>query len=369
VVVGIRDIAFHQEVLDFLERDPRIDVAGSATEPMGVLKLLADVGSDAAVVCPALVTDLRHPAAGQRLPNVIVVAEEITVPILRDAIDAEARGVFAWPHERGELSDMLARATRGGSHAEQRRGMVIAVYGSRGGAGTTFVASHLAASLSDQGLSVALVDLDVDFAGLTVALGIEPDPPPRTIADLVPVVSELGPEHLHDVLYRHGRGFGALLAPPEGGTDPVPPGLYRAAVALLAAEFHTVVLHVPRALDDVVRTGIDIADKVLLVTTQDLFSLYGARRAMAALGLIEKSGRCRIVINRLARSEVTAADIARILGVRPSATVRFDGAVRRVQERGQLLPARARRAGRDLRSLARAFRPDPDEASTEKATR
>jgi Flp pilus assembly CpaE family ATPase len=358
VVIGIRDLGFHQEVFDFLERDPRLEVVGAATDAQAMLRWLGDGEPEAAVVCPGLVTEVMHPVARRHLPPLVVVTEEITVPVLRDAIDASARAVFAWPTEREELAHTLARIEGGERRDAAPRGAIIAVFGARGGAGTTFVASHLAASFADTRLTTVLVDLDVDFAGLTVALGIEPDAASRTVADLVPVAEELGPDHVDDALYRHPRGFDALLAPQEEAPDPIPTGLYRGAIALLATAYQMVVLHAPRVLDEVVRAGVGMADRVLLVTTQDLFSVYGARRAMVTLGLSQTPHRCRVVINRLSRAEVTTADIARILGVRPAASVRPDSAVQRAQDRGQLLPPRARRAGRDLRALAGTFARD-----------
>jgi Flp pilus assembly CpaE family ATPase len=124
-------------------------------------------------------------------------------------------------------------------------------------------------------------------------------------------------------------------------------------VSLLAASHEGVVLHLPRGADDVATTGLAVADAIILVTTQDLFSLYGAKRAMWQLRLDDPGGRCRVVVNRFGRGQLVTTDIARVLGVRPWATVRFDAAVRRAQDLGQLLPPKSRRAARDVRALAR----------------
>jgi Flp pilus assembly CpaE family ATPase len=137
----------------------------------------------------------------------------------------------------------------------------------------------------------------------------------------------------------------------------VPKGLYSGCIALLAGSFDVVVMLVPRDLGPLARAAIRLADEILLVVTLDLFALYGAKRALSALQMNEPSGRCRIVINRASRSDVTVDDVERILGLRPSAALRFDQAVRRAQDRGELLPARARRVGRDVKSLARMLTP------------
>jgi Flp pilus assembly CpaE family ATPase len=90
---------------------------------------------------------------------------------------------------------------------------------------------------------------------------------------------------------------------------------------------------------------------VALVTTLDLFSLYGARRLLSAVDG-PRRGRSRVVINGTGRPELGRGDVERLLGVRPVAAIRFDAAVKRAQARGQLLHPKSRRAGRDVAKLA-----------------
>jgi Flp pilus assembly CpaE family ATPase len=355
VLLGIRDVAFHQEVLDHLGRDARLEVVGAVARPGALLQGMRDLAPDVTVACPVMVREISHPAVG-RAPNLLVVAEEMTVPVLREAIEAGAHGVFAWPEEREELSEEIARLRRPSSEVPAPRGRVIAVYGARGGSGTTFVASHLAASFADRGETCVLVDLDANFADITIALGI--DRQVRTIADLVPVAGELGPHQVEDALYRHPRGFSVLLAPTEPAhEEPIPPGLYTAAIALLAGAFEVVVVHVARGLDSLIRNAIGMADEVVLVIAPDLFSLHSARRMVRALGLREPPGRCRVLINPLVRNEIGPRDVERVLGMAPFAAVRFDPAVGRAQGHGRLLPHRARRAGKDVLALAGMLSP------------
>jgi MinD-like ATPase involved in chromosome partitioning or flagellar assembly len=349
VLLAIRDLVFHQEVLDHLERDSRLDVVAAVTHPQALVQRIRELGPDVTVACPSTARELRHPAM-VRLPSLMIVAEEMTVPLLRDAIEVGAQGVFAWPEERDELSEEIAAIRRRSSEVQPTRGRVIAVYGARGGTGTTFVASQLAATFADRGQRCVLVDLDASFADVTIALGI--GEPVRTIADLVPVAEELGLDHIEDALHRHPRGFSVLLAPAEAAEEDVPPpGLYTAAITLLAGAYEVVVVHVPRGLDDAIRAAIGMADEVVLVVAPDLFSLYAARRAVQALGLDKHEG-CRVLLNPSARNEIRPRDVERVLGIAPFGAVRFDSAVARAQAKGRLLPARARRAGKDLRALA-----------------
>src|SRR5207302_7464365 len=107
---------------------------------------------------------------------------------------------------------------------------------------------------------------------------------------------------------------------------------------------------------DVVRRSVEMSDEVFVVATLDLLSLYGARRTMSSLNWAQDRPAPRVVLNRLARADVTPGDVERTLGSRPWGAIRFDPAVKRVQDHGELLPARSRRAGKDVRRLCRLLR-------------
>jgi pilus assembly protein CpaE len=365
LAVGIVDLPFHQEVIDFLHRDHRIEVVAATADED---RFSAEVSrAEVAVVCPQMASRPRVAEAAGRLP-VLLVAEELTVPVLREAIDIGAAGVFAWPGEREELAETIARVPRAGSTHDGDRGRVIAVYGTRGGAGTTFLATNLGAAFADLGRRTVVVDLDELFGDLTPALGIRPDQDVRTLSDLIPVADELTPDHVEEVLFRHPRGFSVLLGAAADTPPSHPrPRLVAGVVALLAVTHDVVILHVPRTMGSAAHGAMALADDVLLLSTLDVFSLHGARRALHQVGAADGTlpgERWRVVLNMVGRPTLTSRDAQRILGIRPDLTVRFDPRVGRVQDRGLLLPARPRRAIKDVRRLARLVLADPSATET-----
>lgn len=349
VALGVRDQGFQDEVLDCLHRDPRIEVVAASGEPNRLLGMAADRGASTFVTCPVVAAELKHPSARSRIPTLVLVAQEMTVPVLRDAIDVGARAIVSWPEERQELCDLIARAPAPSVDQGGDRGTVIAVVGAKGGAGATFLATHLGAAFARRGNRVALVDLDTMFADLTVALGVDLSEATHSIADLGPVMNELSTDHVDRALFSHPAGFDALLASVDG-REPVPGGLIQACVVRLAASREIVILNVPRRFDEDVRLAVDMADRVLLLMTMDLFGLFAARRTMSCLALGPE--RCRVVASRWLGQGIQAADVERVLGLRPWASIRFDSGVRRVQGRGQLLHPRSRRAARDVARIA-----------------
>jgi cellulose biosynthesis protein BcsQ len=350
VAVAIRDLGFHEEVLDALERDSRVDVAGAATSLDRAVDVLARVAADVVVVCPELAEGLRHPTTRLRLPRVLVVAQEMTVPVLREAIEIGAHAVYAWPDERGELLDGAAVAPTAQPERGGRRAKVITVLAARGGAGATFLVSNLAAAAADGGARVVILDLDDRFGELRFALGLASDRRLRTVADLLPVADELTPDHVEDALVAHDRGFRALLAAPPGAAGP-PPGLYAATAALLAGAHDLVLLHVPRGCEDLRRTAMALADQTVIVATPDLFALSGVSSLMPRGDVPTERQHCVLVVNRARRRRARARDFEFVAGIAPSALIRTDRAVPRRQDRGELLPRRSRGAGRDVRRL------------------
>lgn len=350
VVLGIEDQALQEEILHFLDRLPGIRVAGAAVDGEGLVARIVEARPDAAVVSAELVASVR----GSDDATLLVVAEKETSGALRAALAAGARGFFLWPEERESLVREARRAVRPSEPQPGSRGRVIAVYGPRGGAGTTFLSTNLAAACATRGASTVVVDLDPFFAEVTAAIGVPPASDVPTVAELLPVFEELTPVHLDRVLYEHPAGFRALLGPPEPSlASALPPDYAPRAVELLRAEHDIVILHLPRALDEACRGALELADEVLLVVTLDVLAFRAAHRALAHLAGLGLATRCRLLVNRAAAGDVVPDDVERVFGLRPLAILKHDRAVPRAMNRGDLVAGRSGHVARCLAGLAR----------------
>lgn len=333
--------------MHFLDRSGRARVVAMASDDRQLAEAVRQLEPDAVVASTALVAE---PLSDRPL---LAVETSESVRSLRTAIRLGADGYFVWPREREALASATARARRQEEAAV--RAPVVAVVGSRGGVGCTFVATHLSAALARRSVDCALVDLDVAFAGVTGALGA-PDPEPAgaeevpTAASLVAYGEDLGPAQARDLLWPHPEGFGVLLSP--GRADLVTElgaVVYGRAIAALARTVSFVVLHVPREIAGLTRTALGAADPVLVVLGLDVGSFRDARRLVGATGIED---RCAFVVNRATRSQVTPGDVERVFGRPPLAIIPNDRSVIRAQEHGRLLPGRGG-ASRAIDRLAR----------------
>ena len=340
VLRGLEAHAVAEAVSHSRDRSGVARVVATAADDRQLLEAVRQLEPDAVVAQPALVT-----AGVVRARAVLALDTRESVASLRAAIRAGARGYYLWPGERAALADAAA-STVARTDQLLRRATVVAVHAPRGGAGCTFVATHLAAAFARRGDCV-LVDADPDYGDVTPAIGAPVDDA-HTAADLVPLLDELNAERVGEALWEHPSGFRALLAPTGEAAETVDASALARLVGAVAAVADTVVVHLPRGLESTVPAVAPVADRVLEVLSLDVLSFRAGQRAIEALARAGVApGSIGVVVNRAARAEITPADVTRVFGVEPLGVLPLDRGVPRAQDHGKLLPARGR--------MARAF--------------
>jgi Flp pilus assembly CpaE family ATPase len=324
VVLALETPEVVEEVLHFLDRSGRARVVGTAGDRRQLAEAVKQLEPDAVVAEPTLATDGVHETA-----TLLALATRESVASLRAAVSAGARAYYVWPSEREGLIDGVAGCAAA-RRVPERRATVVAVHAPRGGAGCTFIATHLAQAIERRGSSCVLIDVDADYDDVTQALGAAKAEDVRTIADLAPVVDELAWSHIEEVLWK-----GAVLAPPSDRRDEVDDELVRSVVRVAASAPDVVLLHLPRTLSPSTLWCMDQADRVLEVLSLDVLSFRAASRALEVLSPL--GIEVGFVVNRAARNEITPGDVRRVFGADPVAIVPFDAAVARAQDHGKLL--------------------------------
>jgi pilus assembly protein CpaE len=330
VVLAVDEHDVAEEVMHFLDRTGLAHVVATAVDERQLAEAVRQLDPDAVVASPSLLR--RGVPSGGR--PVLAVDTRESVGSLRAAIRAGANGFFLWPQERDELAAASRRTAL--AAVEPGGGRLIALLGSRGGAGTTFLATHLAAAYARRHMDCVLVDLDVLFDDLGAALGIPVDEPVPTLLDLL---SEDGVVATERRPWTHAAGFRVIpgsASPDVAVLDP------EDVVAVLDATTRAsdiVVAHLPRAVSPVARAVVARADEVVVVLTLDVASFRAAKRSIEAFDVQD---RCRFVVNRAARADVAVADVQRVFGRGAIGVVPASSAVRTAQDRGALLPARGR---------------------------
>ena len=187
------------------------------------------------------------------------------------------------------------------------KGLVVTVFGAKGGVGKTTVATNLGVALaSTLGQSVVLVDADNSFGGVADMLELAPD---LSIVEFVRDLETLERGNVDESLLKHDSGLWVLPAPRDAlQWRSVTPDSLRAAVHLLASRFDIVLIDTMAMLSDLSLAALEEANMVLWVTSTDFSSINNSLAGLESLRQMSyPDGRIRLVLN------VTSSDD----GVRP----------------------------------------------------
>ena len=167
-----------------------------------------------------LAEDLRlnRPHVGvvllRRRVDVIVMGHALRAGV-REVVDPEDLAALGAACNRSlEISRRHAGASGAGAEA-QPEGRVVTVFSAKGGCGKTTVATNLGATLANGGdRRVCIVDLDLAFGDVAIALQLVPA---RTITDSAAMVGTMDEQGVRSLITPHSPGLDTLLAPTEPG--------------------------------------------------------------------------------------------------------------------------------------------------------
>jgi pilus assembly protein CpaE len=239
---------------------------------------------------------------------------------------------------------------------EAARGAVIAVYSPKGGVGCTTIATNLAVALGQRtrASSIALVDLDLQFGDIGIALDLKAS---NTILDLLSFNGAADGAIVRDVFVTHQSGIRVLVAPESlAVVESIDPTKVVRALDGLRSHFSYIVCDLWSSLEDLTMAVLGTADRVILVTTPELPSIRNVRRVLRATDSIQLDARSLVVVNRSpAKAGLEPRDIERALGRGLTSTIPSDGVgVTEAINRGSaLVDSRAHpRIGQSFRQLA-----------------
>ena len=292
---------------------------------------------------------------------VVVLCESSPNGFVRRVFEAGADDLVTLPEEPGNVLFALQKAVARKQGAAVATGVALApmicVLGPKGGTGKTLTACNLAVSLAQEGNRVAVVDLDLQFGDVGLALGLAPE---RTIYDLAKVGGSLDAEKVDGFLVQHSSGVRVLVAPtrPDHASS-VTVEFLRDVYASLRAGHDYVVVDTPPGFTPEVIASIDSSSHVCMVGMLDSLSLKNSKLGLETLELMGYDrDRVFIVLNRAdSRVGIAQDEVDSILGRTPDVFVPSDRDIPRcVNEGTPVVAARPRsEAARAFNGLAALY--------------
>lgn len=248
----------------------------------------------------------RVRGAVRRRGVVLVGRDQDDSGIWQRAVEIGADHVLMLPDGEQWLVDRIADVVEGVG----RPALTVGVIGGRGGAGASTLACALAVTSAREGLRSLLVDADPMGGGLDVLLGGETADGLRWPAFAASrgrvgggALEESLPE-LHSL---------RVLSWDRGDCVAVPAQAVRAVLAAARRRGGTVVVDLPRRIDDGVAEVLAQLDIGILVVPAELRAVAAAGRVAAAVGMVLRD--LRVAVRGPYASGLDDREVARLLGL------------------------------------------------------
>jgi pilus assembly protein CpaE len=330
IVDDINETRENVKKLLYFEED--IEVVGSGANGHEGVDLAIKLNPDIVLMdinMPGMDGIAASEAISSQAPNVQVVMMSVQgeADYLRRSMLAGAREFLIKPFSGDELVNSIHRVHQ---LAATRRvampppvtttvvapppppigGMVIAVFGSKGGAGSSTFAVNFALALREETKErVALVDANFEFGDVGVFLNL---PSSRTIADMAGEKTEIDEDLLDGTMASHTSGVKVLLAParPEMA-ELIKVDHLKRIIDLLHNSFDYIVVDLWKSFQEATVFFLDIADQIVLISTSDIPAVKNAKLFFELTEALNyPSEKIFFVLNREdGRSGITAKDI------------------------------------------------------------
>src|SRR5215212_4854768 len=255
---------------------------------------------------------------------VICASRDSSPDTILRSIRAGAREFLRLPVRPEEFATVYQRVAEFCAvqpEAPKKRGRVLSVFSSKGGTGTTFVATNVAAALQQP---TVLLDLNLQAGDLGLFLGVESK---FSIADLVENLHRADDQLLRSYLTPHTESLSLLAAPREADSaDDIEAEHVFQVLEILRERHDYVVVDPQHTFDAITLAALDQSDEIVLVLTLDIPAIRSTQRA---LQIFDRLGyprhKLHVVVNRFSKQiDLDLLQVERFLGERVMGYVQSD---------------------------------------------
>ena len=244
----------------------------------------------------------------------ISAAQDASPDLILRSLRAGACEFLRLPISAEELGTVLDRVSDfcvGQVEAPKKKGRMVAVFSSKGGCGTSFIATNLAASTNAR---TVLVDLNLQAGDLPLFLGVDPK---YSFADMAENRTRLDDALIKSFTTPYSSNLSLLAAPKEADSaDEIEPEHVFEVLQRLRESYEYVVLDPQHTFDSITLAALDQSDEIVLVLTLDIPAIRSTQRALEIfdrLGYPRK--KVRIVVNRWSKQiDLDLRQVEKFLG-------------------------------------------------------
>jgi len=334
-----------ENIIRSLRFQENIEVIGSASSGAEGIKIARELQPDV-IIMDISMPDMDGITATENVKKIVPFSQVIILTVrddvdyIRRAMMAGARDYLSKPPIIDELVSAIQRAGEIAFQERQKtttidealssgeaasKGKIIAVYSPKGGAGTTMLASNMAAALYSEDSAVALIDGNLQFGDVPIFFNAQSN---KSTLDLTNHIDELSEELVEETLFQHNSGIRLLPPPSPEEAEMVTEEQFSKILDFLRGQFSYIIIDTTHDLTETTIAAIKTSDIFILITTQDIPSIARARRFLDFFYTIESNfEKILLVLNQYdKRIGITEEKVSKVLNLEISAILPMDKA-------------------------------------------
>lgn len=242
--------------------------------------------------------------------SIIIMEDKLKEDIIHKALFAGARDVLVYPFQASKLIDTIYRANElskkrrlhnrpAKNHREAKQSSkVITVFSTKGGVGKTFIAVNLAVAIQKaSGKKVALVDLDLDFGNIALALNITPR---FTLTDVIDDIRNIHKDIIESYMTPFSENI--MILPTNSrmqATEFIKAEHVETILRVLQSSFDYIIADMPARFYEPVNPAFVVADDLFMITTPELSTIRNIKSALLTLDELNyPKSKLKIILNR-----------------------------------------------------------------------
>lgn len=245
---------------------------------------------------------------------VVLVNDNITVDLVNKAAQYGIRKVL--PIDGigcGEFSENLKtvysleqQRVLDTNESKKVRCKALGFFGGKGGTGKTTLAIGVAAQLAGAGKRVMLLDLDLQFGDVMMALDLDTK---NSIVDLVQDRGGITIENINGFAVEHSTGMSVLCAPKSSEyADFVTAAHIERIIDIMRPYYEYIIIDLPSSFNDTTITACENCEEIFLVYNNEILSLNNAKVCYTILDQLHQREKIRFIINKVEKSLIKTED-------------------------------------------------------------
>ncbi len=198
----------------------------------------------------------------------------------------------------------------------------LGFFGGKGGTGKTTLAIGVAAQLAKAGKRVMLLDLDLQFGDVAMALDLDTK---NSIVDLVQDRGGITIENINGFAVEHSTGMSVLCAPKSSEfAEFVNPNHVEKIIDIMRPYYEYIIIDLPASFNDATITACENCEEIYLVYNNEILSLRNAKVCYCILEQLHQREKIRFILNKFEKGLVKAEDFEEMFQTKMFATVPAD---------------------------------------------